>query len=205
MGCQRPSRFWGLGCPKIYHEAEDTLAFLFRGGGLAGFDELAPRMIPAANAGQIMIQCIECSTKGPDLLVLIENYERLKFLHWLCFGQGCSCSNHLNEENHLSRYLLCHQQLHSWVRCFVCDMLINCVRWKDWRMQPHSCGLFCVTCFNVMLNCLIIGTGSSQSPRWWGWGERRERQDFYAQLILPEQLLHSAVQSVCLLDSQSVC
>ncbi|WP_419588023.1 hypothetical protein, partial [Thiolapillus sp.] len=26
MGCQRPSRFWGLGCPKIYHEAEDTLA-----------------------------------------------------------------------------------------------------------------------------------------------------------------------------------
>ncbi|WP_419625628.1 hypothetical protein, partial [Thiolapillus sp.] len=25
MGCQRPSRFWGLGCPKIYHEAEDTL------------------------------------------------------------------------------------------------------------------------------------------------------------------------------------
>ncbi|WP_294043086.1 hypothetical protein, partial [Thiolapillus sp.] len=29
MGCQRPSRFWGLGCPKIYHEAEDTLAFFF--------------------------------------------------------------------------------------------------------------------------------------------------------------------------------
>ncbi|WP_419637850.1 hypothetical protein [Thiolapillus sp.] len=28
IGCQRPSRFWGLGCPKIYHEAEDTLAFL---------------------------------------------------------------------------------------------------------------------------------------------------------------------------------
>ncbi|WP_293680772.1 hypothetical protein [Thiolapillus sp.] len=27
MGCQRPSRFWGLGCPKIYHEAEDTLDF----------------------------------------------------------------------------------------------------------------------------------------------------------------------------------
>ncbi|WP_293680416.1 hypothetical protein [Thiolapillus sp.] len=26
IGCQRPSRFWGLGCPKIYHEAEDTLA-----------------------------------------------------------------------------------------------------------------------------------------------------------------------------------
>ncbi|WP_419644661.1 hypothetical protein, partial [Thiolapillus sp.] len=25
IGCQRPSRFWGLGCPKIYHEAEDTL------------------------------------------------------------------------------------------------------------------------------------------------------------------------------------
>ncbi|WP_294059564.1 hypothetical protein, partial [Thiolapillus sp.] len=27
IGCQRLSRFWGLGCPKIYHEAEDTLGF----------------------------------------------------------------------------------------------------------------------------------------------------------------------------------
>ncbi|WP_294043380.1 hypothetical protein [Thiolapillus sp.] len=25
IGCQRQSRFWGLGCPKIFHEAEDTL------------------------------------------------------------------------------------------------------------------------------------------------------------------------------------
>ncbi|WP_294041666.1 hypothetical protein [Thiolapillus sp.] len=25
IGCQRPSRFWGLGCPKIHHEVEDTL------------------------------------------------------------------------------------------------------------------------------------------------------------------------------------
>ncbi|WP_419652230.1 hypothetical protein [Thiolapillus sp.] len=31
IGCQRPSRFWGLGCPKIYHEVEDTLvSFLWR-------------------------------------------------------------------------------------------------------------------------------------------------------------------------------
>ncbi|WP_293672702.1 hypothetical protein [Thiolapillus sp.] len=29
IGCQRPSRFWGLGCPKIYHEAEDTLDVTF--------------------------------------------------------------------------------------------------------------------------------------------------------------------------------
>ncbi|WP_294043440.1 hypothetical protein [Thiolapillus sp.] len=29
IGCQRPSRFWGLGCPKIYHEAEDTLGRLY--------------------------------------------------------------------------------------------------------------------------------------------------------------------------------
>ncbi|WP_293814982.1 hypothetical protein [Thiolapillus sp.] len=29
IGCQRPSRFWGLGCPKIYHEAEDTLALWY--------------------------------------------------------------------------------------------------------------------------------------------------------------------------------
>ncbi|WP_293682234.1 hypothetical protein [Thiolapillus sp.] len=28
IGCQRLSRFWGLGCPKIYHEAEDTLGHL---------------------------------------------------------------------------------------------------------------------------------------------------------------------------------
>ncbi|WP_419588011.1 hypothetical protein [Thiolapillus sp.] len=28
IGCQRPSRFWGLGCPKIYHEVEDTLESL---------------------------------------------------------------------------------------------------------------------------------------------------------------------------------
>ncbi|WP_419641538.1 hypothetical protein [Thiolapillus sp.] len=27
IGCQRPSRFLGLGCPKIYHEVEDTLGY----------------------------------------------------------------------------------------------------------------------------------------------------------------------------------
>ncbi|WP_419638119.1 hypothetical protein [Thiolapillus sp.] len=31
IGCQRPSRFWGLGCPKIYHEVEDTLAVPYPG------------------------------------------------------------------------------------------------------------------------------------------------------------------------------
>ncbi|WP_419649394.1 hypothetical protein, partial [Thiolapillus sp.] len=31
IGCQRLSRFWGLGCPKIYHEAEDTLVNGFAG------------------------------------------------------------------------------------------------------------------------------------------------------------------------------
>ncbi|WP_294043167.1 hypothetical protein [Thiolapillus sp.] len=30
IGCQRPSRFWGLGCPKIYHEVEDTLVLFTR-------------------------------------------------------------------------------------------------------------------------------------------------------------------------------
>ncbi|WP_419641284.1 hypothetical protein [Thiolapillus sp.] len=34
IGCQRPSRFWGLGCPKIYHEVEDTLDLLFGNYGL---------------------------------------------------------------------------------------------------------------------------------------------------------------------------
>ncbi|WP_293680157.1 hypothetical protein [Thiolapillus sp.] len=34
IGCQRPSRFWGLGCPKIYHEAEDTLAETAEPAGL---------------------------------------------------------------------------------------------------------------------------------------------------------------------------
>ncbi|WP_293816044.1 hypothetical protein, partial [Thiolapillus sp.] len=37
IGCQRPSRFWGLGCPKIYHEAEDTLVLF----------------VPIRNAGQV--------------------------------------------------------------------------------------------------------------------------------------------------------
>ncbi|WP_293681358.1 hypothetical protein [Thiolapillus sp.] len=32
IGCQRPSRFWGLGCPKIFHEAEDTLVRHIRHG-----------------------------------------------------------------------------------------------------------------------------------------------------------------------------
>ncbi|WP_294043277.1 hypothetical protein [Thiolapillus sp.] len=34
IGCQRPSRFWGLGCHKIYHKAEDTLALFAQGYGL---------------------------------------------------------------------------------------------------------------------------------------------------------------------------
>ena len=27
MSCRRSSRFWGLGCPKIFHEIEDSLDF----------------------------------------------------------------------------------------------------------------------------------------------------------------------------------
>ena len=27
MSCRRSSRFWGLGCPKIFHEIEDSLVF----------------------------------------------------------------------------------------------------------------------------------------------------------------------------------
>ncbi|WP_294042973.1 hypothetical protein [Thiolapillus sp.] len=33
IGCQRPSRFWGLGCPKIFHEVEDTLGSAVPGTG----------------------------------------------------------------------------------------------------------------------------------------------------------------------------
>ncbi|WP_419641130.1 hypothetical protein [Thiolapillus sp.] len=36
IGCQRPSRFWGLGCPKIYHETEDTLGHHSRAGTDSG-------------------------------------------------------------------------------------------------------------------------------------------------------------------------
>ncbi|WP_419582790.1 hypothetical protein [Thiolapillus sp.] len=41
-GWQRPSRFWGLGCPKIFHELEDTLVLfraqvVFSGGLVARF------------------------------------------------------------------------------------------------------------------------------------------------------------------------
>ncbi|WP_419615405.1 hypothetical protein [Thiolapillus sp.] len=38
IGCQRPSRFWGLGCPKIYHEAEDALAEFLYDGRYADLD-----------------------------------------------------------------------------------------------------------------------------------------------------------------------
>ncbi|WP_293682192.1 hypothetical protein [Thiolapillus sp.] len=50
IGCQRPSRFWGLGCPKIYHEAEDTLV----AGGQAGPDRRAAgaRAGPGEPAGR---------------------------------------------------------------------------------------------------------------------------------------------------------
>ncbi len=32
MSCRRSSRFWGLGCPKIFHEIEDSLAVPPAGG-----------------------------------------------------------------------------------------------------------------------------------------------------------------------------
>ncbi|WP_419641557.1 hypothetical protein, partial [Thiolapillus sp.] len=42
IGCQRPSRFWGLGCPKIFHEAEDTLVQSFPQVVRIGFGDPAP-------------------------------------------------------------------------------------------------------------------------------------------------------------------
>ncbi|WP_419645531.1 hypothetical protein, partial [Thiolapillus sp.] len=42
IGCQRPSRFWGLGCPKIFHEAEDTLETLAGGKKLLGSAVFGP-------------------------------------------------------------------------------------------------------------------------------------------------------------------
>ncbi|WP_293680938.1 hypothetical protein, partial [Thiolapillus sp.] len=35
--CQRLSRFCGLGCPKIYHEVEDTLDFFDTSGRCVDF------------------------------------------------------------------------------------------------------------------------------------------------------------------------
>ncbi|WP_419630930.1 hypothetical protein, partial [Thiolapillus sp.] len=46
IGCQRPSRFWGLGCPKIYHEAEDTLDRVERMVNASVVDEAAYRTAP---------------------------------------------------------------------------------------------------------------------------------------------------------------
>ncbi|WP_294043068.1 hypothetical protein [Thiolapillus sp.] len=37
IGCQRLSRFWGLGCPKTYHEVEDTLGFFDTSGRCVDF------------------------------------------------------------------------------------------------------------------------------------------------------------------------
>ncbi|WP_419640806.1 hypothetical protein [Thiolapillus sp.] len=42
IGCQRPSRFWGLGCPKIYHEVEDTLVLSRR---LAFYQVASPAIL----------------------------------------------------------------------------------------------------------------------------------------------------------------
>ncbi|WP_419653796.1 hypothetical protein, partial [Thiolapillus sp.] len=50
IGCQRPSRFWGLGCPKIYHEAEDTLDRFLPTGFPPG--RRARRKTPAAKPGR---------------------------------------------------------------------------------------------------------------------------------------------------------
>ncbi|WP_294042531.1 hypothetical protein, partial [Thiolapillus sp.] len=43
-GCQRPSRFWGLGCPKIYHEVEDTLGYTVHTGDRPRFPCYFARM-----------------------------------------------------------------------------------------------------------------------------------------------------------------
>ncbi|WP_293815854.1 hypothetical protein [Thiolapillus sp.] len=47
IGCQRPSRFWGLGCPKIYHEAEDTLEHQFADPSRQIFDVMPITEAPA--------------------------------------------------------------------------------------------------------------------------------------------------------------
>ncbi|WP_419586078.1 hypothetical protein [Thiolapillus sp.] len=61
IDCQRPSRFWGLGCPKIFHEAEDTLVFSV---------SIAASMLPGriktlSNTNERLHQCyIDCSEYG---------------------------------------------------------------------------------------------------------------------------------------------
>ncbi|WP_419641346.1 hypothetical protein, partial [Thiolapillus sp.] len=51
IGCQRPSRFWGLGCPKIFHEAEDTLESPHPGGCSQG-GQSAPLQSSVFGPGQ---------------------------------------------------------------------------------------------------------------------------------------------------------
>ncbi|WP_293680326.1 hypothetical protein [Thiolapillus sp.] len=53
IGCQRPSRFWGLGCPKIYHEAEDTLELVEPEVHLGRHGRLDLLSVP----GKAMMQC----------------------------------------------------------------------------------------------------------------------------------------------------
>ncbi|WP_419588331.1 hypothetical protein, partial [Thiolapillus sp.] len=65
IGCQRPSRFWGLGCPKIYHEAEDTL--VGRPGIVIGVDdegELAQQVRTTQPMAALVIREI----RGPTVM-----------------------------------------------------------------------------------------------------------------------------------------
>jgi len=46
MSCRRSSRFWGLGCPKIFHEIEDSLV---------PSDQLTRICDPAVGAGGVAV------------------------------------------------------------------------------------------------------------------------------------------------------
>ncbi|WP_308317650.1 transposase [Thiolapillus sp.] len=84
IGCQRPSRFWGLGCPKIYHEAEDTLEYkaIARSGVFEEVNE--------AYSTQV---CSCCGAK-PDSSP--KGRTDLGIRHWICSECGAEHDRDIN-------------------------------------------------------------------------------------------------------------
>ncbi|WP_419637991.1 hypothetical protein, partial [Thiolapillus sp.] len=65
IGCQRPSRFWGLGCPKIYHEVEDTLEYFI---GMVLFPVF--QVMHLAHVSSV-IHLVICLSIAPDMQLVL--------------------------------------------------------------------------------------------------------------------------------------
>ena len=88
IGCQRLSRFWGLGCPKTYHEVEDTLETQLKYKAIARsgvFEE-----VNEAYSTQV---CSCCRAK-PDSSP--KGRTGLGIRHWICSECGAEHDRDIN-------------------------------------------------------------------------------------------------------------